>query len=228
MGSFARETSSTLMEDACRSPNRRCRVSSRPGGALARRARGRPGRPGGVRACLGRTLEPDLPAHRRRRRQLRVAPPAHRGSAEHRARREPGMAVHLRAGTDRGPRPAAGGLLCRFHGRKHGVRAGRCRPGGLRLGSATTGDPMADLGWLASTWQDPGEQAPTTPGPSTVAASPPGRCLCGATPGCRAGTCRTCRTGWRFRGGGRRASAWRPAARYLAGTWPTTASPPGS
>ena len=38
---------------------------------------------------------------------------------------------------------------------------------------ATTGDPMADLGWLASTWQDPGEQLPpTTPGPSTVAGFP--------------------------------------------------------
>jgi aminoglycoside phosphotransferase (APT) family kinase protein len=34
---------------------------------------------------------------------------------------------------------------------------------------ATSGDPMADLGWLASTWQDQGEQLPpTTPGPSTV------------------------------------------------------------
>lgn len=38
---------------------------------------------------------------------------------------------------------------------------------------ATSGDPMADLGWLASTWQDPGEQLPpTTPGPSTVAGFP--------------------------------------------------------
>jgi aminoglycoside phosphotransferase (APT) family kinase protein len=32
---------------------------------------------------------------------------------------------------------------------------------------------MADLGWLASTWQDQGEQLPpTTPGPSTVAGFP--------------------------------------------------------
>ena len=32
---------------------------------------------------------------------------------------------------------------------------------------------MADLGYLASTWQDPGEQLPpTTPGPSTVAGFP--------------------------------------------------------
>ena len=38
---------------------------------------------------------------------------------------------------------------------------------------ATCGDPMADLGWLASTWQDPGEPLPpTTPGPSTVAGFP--------------------------------------------------------
>jgi len=38
---------------------------------------------------------------------------------------------------------------------------------------ATTGDPMADLGYLASTWQDPGEELPpTTPGPSTVAGFP--------------------------------------------------------
>jgi aminoglycoside phosphotransferase (APT) family kinase protein len=38
---------------------------------------------------------------------------------------------------------------------------------------ATSGDPMADLGWLASTWQDPGEPLPpTTPGPSTVAGFP--------------------------------------------------------
>ena len=38
---------------------------------------------------------------------------------------------------------------------------------------ATSGDPMADLGYLASNWQDPGEQLPpTTPGPSTVAGFP--------------------------------------------------------
>jgi aminoglycoside phosphotransferase (APT) family kinase protein len=38
---------------------------------------------------------------------------------------------------------------------------------------ATSGDPMADLGWLASNWQDPGEQLPpTTPGPSTVPGFP--------------------------------------------------------
>ena len=38
---------------------------------------------------------------------------------------------------------------------------------------ATSGDPMADLGWLAATWQDPGEQLPpATPGPSAVAGFP--------------------------------------------------------
>ena len=38
---------------------------------------------------------------------------------------------------------------------------------------ATSGDPMADLGWLAATWQDPGEQLPpATPGPSGVAGFP--------------------------------------------------------
>jgi aminoglycoside phosphotransferase (APT) family kinase protein len=38
---------------------------------------------------------------------------------------------------------------------------------------ATSGDPLADLGWLASTWQDPGEALPpTTPGPSTVPGFP--------------------------------------------------------
>jgi aminoglycoside phosphotransferase (APT) family kinase protein len=38
---------------------------------------------------------------------------------------------------------------------------------------ATTGDPLADLGWLAATWQDPGEELPpATPGPSTVPGFP--------------------------------------------------------
>src|SRR5579864_812743 len=38
---------------------------------------------------------------------------------------------------------------------------------------ATSGDPMADLGWLASNWQDPGEQLPpTTSGPSAVVGFP--------------------------------------------------------
>ncbi|MGH3257144.1 MAG: phosphotransferase family protein [Streptosporangiaceae bacterium] len=38
---------------------------------------------------------------------------------------------------------------------------------------ATSGDPMADLGYLASNWQDPGDRLPpTTPGPSTVPGFP--------------------------------------------------------
>jgi aminoglycoside phosphotransferase (APT) family kinase protein len=38
---------------------------------------------------------------------------------------------------------------------------------------ATTGDPLADLGWLASMWQDPGEDMePTSDGPSTVTGFP--------------------------------------------------------
>jgi aminoglycoside phosphotransferase (APT) family kinase protein len=38
---------------------------------------------------------------------------------------------------------------------------------------ATSGDPMADLGYLASNWQDPGELLPpTTPGPTTVPGFP--------------------------------------------------------
>jgi len=38
---------------------------------------------------------------------------------------------------------------------------------------ATSGDPLADLGWLAATWQDPGEPLPSaTPGPSTVPGFP--------------------------------------------------------
>ncbi len=39
---------------------------------------------------------------------------------------------------------------------------------------ATSGDPMADLGWLAATWQDPDEALPpATPGPSAVPGFPP-------------------------------------------------------
>ena len=66
-----------------------------------------------------------------------------------------------------------------------GIVHGDYRPGNMAFGPdgaikavfdwelATSGDPMADLGWLASNWQDPGEQLPpTTPGPSTVAGFP--------------------------------------------------------
>ncbi len=38
---------------------------------------------------------------------------------------------------------------------------------------ATSGDPLADLGWLAATWQDPAEPLPpATPGPSAVPGFP--------------------------------------------------------
>ncbi len=38
---------------------------------------------------------------------------------------------------------------------------------------ATSGDPLADLGWLAATWQDPEEPLPpATPGPSAVPGFP--------------------------------------------------------
>ena len=38
---------------------------------------------------------------------------------------------------------------------------------------ATSGDPMADLGWLASSWEDPGDEVPpTTTGPSTAPGFP--------------------------------------------------------
>jgi aminoglycoside phosphotransferase (APT) family kinase protein len=66
-----------------------------------------------------------------------------------------------------------------------GIVHGDYRPGNVAFGPdgairavfdwelATSGDPMADLGWLASNWQDPGEQLPpTTPGPSTVPGFP--------------------------------------------------------
>ena len=63
---------------------------------------------------------------------------------------------------------------------------GDFRPGNMAFGPdgtvravfdwelATTGDPMADLGWLAATWQDPGDEIPpATPGPSTAPGFPP-------------------------------------------------------
>lgn len=62
---------------------------------------------------------------------------------------------------------------------------GDYRPGNVSFGAdgtvravfdwelATTGDPMADLGWVASMWQNPGEEmVPTSAGPSTVTGFP--------------------------------------------------------
>lgn len=67
----------------------------------------------------------------------------------------------------------------------NGVVHGDFRPGNMAFGPdgsvravfdwelATTGDPMADLGWLAATWQDPEDEIPpATPGPSTAPGFP--------------------------------------------------------
>jgi len=90
--------------------------------------------------------------------------------------------------------PQALALLDEVHGllarrvpaQGNGVVHGDFRPGNMAFGPdgtvravfdwelATTGDPMADLGWLAATWQDPGEEVPpATPGPSTAPGFPP-------------------------------------------------------
>lgn len=70
-------------------------------------------------------------------------------------------------------------------GQSNGIVHGDYRPGNASFGPdgtvravfdwelATSGDPLADLGWLISTWQEPGEEfLPTTPGPSTVPGFP--------------------------------------------------------
>lgn len=72
-------------------------------------------------------------------------------------------------------------LVRNIPAQSNGIVHGDYRPGNMSFGPdgtaravfdwelATSGDPMADLGWLASTWQDPGEDMPsTTPGPSAV------------------------------------------------------------
>jgi aminoglycoside phosphotransferase (APT) family kinase protein len=66
-----------------------------------------------------------------------------------------------------------------------GVVHGDYRPGNMAFGPdgtvravfdwelATSGDPMADLAWLVSGWQDPGDETPpTTPGPGAVPGFP--------------------------------------------------------
>jgi aminoglycoside phosphotransferase (APT) family kinase protein len=77
-------------------------------------------------------------------------------------------------------------LLARRVPAQHtGIVHGDYRPGNLAFGPdgtvhavfdwelATTGDPMADLGWLAASWHDPGEDTPSvTPGPSTAPGFP--------------------------------------------------------
>jgi aminoglycoside phosphotransferase (APT) family kinase protein len=73
----------------------------------------------------------------------------------------------------------------RIPAQRTGVVHGDYRPGNMAFGPggeiravfdwelATTGDPLADLGWLASGWQDPGDEIPpTTPGPGTAPGFP--------------------------------------------------------
>ena len=77
-------------------------------------------------------------------------------------------------------------LVAHVPEQRTGIVHGDYRPGNAAFGPdgsiravfdwelATTGDPMADLGWLASSWQDPDETAAAaaTPGPSTAPGSP--------------------------------------------------------
>ena len=87
------------------------------------------------------------------------------------------MAFHLGDGTDL--------LARRIPAQAGGIVHGDYRAGNVAFGPdgairavfdwelATSGDPMADLGWLAATWQDPGEPLPpATPGPSAVPGFP--------------------------------------------------------
>lgn len=76
-------------------------------------------------------------------------------------------------------------LLARVPAQHTGIVHGDFRPGNLSFAPdgtviavfdwelATLGDPLADLGWLVSTWEQPGDMVPpTTAGPSAV----PGFC----------------------------------------------------
>jgi aminoglycoside phosphotransferase (APT) family kinase protein len=76
-------------------------------------------------------------------------------------------------------------LARRIPAQTTGIVHGDYRPGNMAVGPdgtvravfdwelATSGDPMADLAWLASTWQDQGDDVPpTTPGPSTAPGFP--------------------------------------------------------
>ncbi|BBG02523.1 MULTISPECIES: phosphotransferase family protein [Pseudonocardia] len=98
--------------------------------------------------------------------------------------------AQLHSSADRLPRLAADlALLDEVHDlllahvpeQTAGIVHGDYRPGNAVFGAdgtllavldwelATTGDPMADLGWLVSGWQHPGEDlVPTTDGPSTA------------------------------------------------------------
>ncbi|WP_037075174.1 phosphotransferase family protein [Pseudonocardia spinosispora] len=76
-------------------------------------------------------------------------------------------------------------LAARVPGQSDGIVHGDFRPGNMSFGPdgtvlavfdwelATSGDPLADLGWLVSTWQEPGDEIPgTTAGPSAVPGFP--------------------------------------------------------
>jgi Phosphotransferase enzyme family len=104
------------------------------------------------------------------------------------------MAVRFRAGTDCGSRPqpvaycadhAGADAEWRVPAQASGIVHGDYRTSNVAFGAdgavravfdwelVTAGDPMANLEWLASTWQDPGEQLPpTTPGPGAVPGFP--------------------------------------------------------
>jgi aminoglycoside phosphotransferase (APT) family kinase protein len=77
-------------------------------------------------------------------------------------------------------------LARRVPAQRTGIVHGDYRPGNLSFGPdgtieavfdwelATSGDPIADLGWLAASWEDPGDDVPpTTAGPSTAPGFPP-------------------------------------------------------
>jgi aminoglycoside phosphotransferase (APT) family kinase protein len=76
-------------------------------------------------------------------------------------------------------------LAARVPAQSTGIVHGDYRPGNMAFGPdgraravfdwelATSGDPLADLGWLVATWQNPGEEAvDTIAGPSTVPGFP--------------------------------------------------------
>ncbi|MFI8992668.1 phosphotransferase family protein [Streptomyces sp. NPDC053542] len=76
-------------------------------------------------------------------------------------------------------------LLAHVPAQRGGIVHGDYRPGNLSFAAdgtvlavfdwelATLGDPLADLGWLVSTWEEPGDKVPpTTPGPSAAPGFP--------------------------------------------------------
>lgn len=76
-------------------------------------------------------------------------------------------------------------LLANVPAQRSGIVHGDFRPGNLCFAAdgkvlavfdwelATLGDPLADLGWLISTWEEPGDKVPpTTPGPSAAPGFP--------------------------------------------------------